>query len=259
MNARITTGGPVLICLLLAHLIGAGISQAAATGDDADKPQVLPPQCERALALSAAPAYLREQASVYLYGAQGYTLWREGSNPFSCIVNRDHPKTLKPVCFDAEGTATILPKILDVGAQLAAATPAQTINATIAARFESGEYISPRRPGVAYMLSRYNRPLQASTGALGWFPPHVMFYAPDLTNDDIGHDMRFHNPSQPLPMIGYQGPHGFMIMISDDGTEHSRSDLPGCPDWVYEDDPRLVRPASQSHNKHTTTQKEASR
>ena len=62
-----------------------------------------------------------------------------------------------------------------------------------------------------------------------------MFYAPNLTNEDIGHDWTRHNPKQPLPMIGYQGPHGYMIMISDDGTERSRADLRGCPDWVHQD------------------------
>lgn len=33
---------------------------------------------------------------------------RDSQNSFTCIVNRDHPLNLKPTCYDAEGTATIL-------------------------------------------------------------------------------------------------------------------------------------------------------
>ncbi len=251
MKAPASMSSATLVALLVAPLVWADSLDASAAAGSAQMPQVLPAACEQALALSAAPAYLRDQASVYLYGPEGYRRGRTGSNPFTCIVNRDHPKTLKPVCFDTEGTATVLPKILDVGAKLAKGVPLQAINAAVKAGFESGVYVSPRRAGVAYMLSRYNRPVQRSTNALGWFPPHVMFYAPNLTNEDIGHDMRFHNPQQPLPMIGYQGPHGFMIMISDDGTPRSRGDLPDCPDWVHQDDPTLALPST--HSQHNTT------
>ncbi len=201
--------------------------QAAATAP------VLSEACEVELALSAAPHYLQAGASVWVMNDTGYAMHRQGSNPFSCIVNRDHPKVLKPTCFDAEGARTIVPKIVAFGAMLQAGVDLDVINDRINEGFAQGKFESPQRPGVAYMLSRYNRPYNSNTGELGWFPPHVMFYAPDLVNEDIGHDMRYHNPKQPLPMIAYQGPQGYMIMISDDGTKRSRADLPSCPDWVF--------------------------
>lgn len=196
---------------------------------------LLPTACEVELALSAAPHYLRAEASVYVLQSDGYIKYRQGNNPFTCIVNRDHPKVLKPTCFDAEGSRTIVPKILAFGSMLQSGIELPTITEKINQSFATGEFTSPQRPGVAYMLSRYNRPYNSSTKQLGWFPPHVMFYAPNLVNEDIGHDMRFHNPKQPLPMIAYQGPHGYMIMISDDGTVRSRTDLPHCPNWVFEE------------------------
>jgi hypothetical protein len=61
-----------------------------------------------------------------------------------------------------------------------------------------------------------------------------MFYAPDLSNADIGHDMAMYDPQQPLPMIAYGGPHGYMLMVSDDGTQRSRADLSSCSSWVFE-------------------------
>ena len=197
--------------------------------------RILPLQCEIDLALSAAPAHLRSEATVFAFEKNGYQKVREGANPFTCIVNRDHPRVLKPTCFDAEGSETIVPKIVFFGAGLAAGQSVPEITERVDKAFADGTFISPRRPGIAYMLSRYNRPFNPNTGKLGWFPPHVMFYAPNLTNDDIGFEMAAWHANQQLPGIGYQGPHGYMIALADDGTERSRADLPVCPDWVHAD------------------------
>ena len=124
-----------------------------------------------------------------------------------------------------------------MGDQLVKGVDISAINHDIAGKFEDGTFVKARRPGVDYMLSRYNRPINSQTGKLGFFPPHVMFYAPDLTNVDIGHDMNFYNSFQPTPMIGYQGPHGYMLMISDDGRHRARSDLDSsCPDWIWDEE-----------------------
>ncbi|QUL37629.1 hypothetical protein [Erythrobacter sp. JK5] len=214
------------------------VSLASASSSVSDRSALpfLPEACEVSLALSAAPEWLREDAGVYVLGRDGFRLERESSNKFTCIVNRDHPRVLKPTCFDAEGTTTIIPKIVHFGNRLAQGEPVDAVAADVSQRFDSGQFISPRRPGVAYMLSRYNRPVNWQTGELGFFPPHVMFYAPDLTNEDIGHDMSRHDPARPLPMIAYGGPQGYMLMISDDGTPRSRVDLDtSCPDWIWDE------------------------
>jgi len=197
--------------------------------------QLLPSSCETTLALSAAPEHLRAEATVYTLEKGGYRRVREGSNGFTCIVNRDHPRVLKPTCFDREGAATIVPKILIYGASLMAGKAVEEIRQQIERAFTDGKLISPQRPGVAYMLSRYNRPYNPTTDQLGWFPPHVMFYAPDLTSEDIGFSMSAWHANDRLPAIGYQGPHGYMIMLADDGQERAREDLPSCPDWVHAD------------------------
>ena len=201
----------------------------------AEKSDVLPLECEMDLALSAAPEHLRSDAAVYALKKDGYVKVREGNNPFTCIVNRNHPKVLLPTCFDKEGTATIIPKILYFGQRMMVDNiPAEKIWAEIREGYASNTFLSPARSGVAYMLSRYNRPVDLSTGKHGWFPPHVMFYAPNLTNEQIGHDMAYNNPKQPLPSIAYQGPQGYMI--SDDGAPRQRSDLRSCPNRVHKDD-----------------------
>ena len=179
-------------------------------------PELLPQEQEIALALSAAPEHLRNNAGVYVLKRNGFVKVRDSTNGFTCIVNRDHPLDQKPVCFDAEGTATILPKILRVGELLIQGKSMSEINADIAQGFRTGKYISPRRPGVAYMLSGDIHNYNAETGKVESFPPHVMFYAPNLTNADLGvtPEALAKNPS--LPFVAYQGPHGFIIVVSSD-------------------------------------------
>lgn len=167
------------------------------------------------MALSAGPEHLRAGASVYVLQKDGFVLARHGTNGFACIVNRDHPLNRKPTCYDAEGVATLLPKVLKVGELLMKGVPMDRIKAEIAEGFRTGKFISPRRPGVAYMLSGEVRNYNPSTKQVESFPPHVMFYAPNLTNEDIGSDGKF-EPG--LPSIAYQGPQGFMIVVLGDGA-----------------------------------------
>jgi len=179
-------------------------------------PELLPPEKEIELALSAAPEHLRKGAGVYVLERNGFVKVRDSTNGFTCIVNRDHPLNQKPVCFDTEGTATILPKILRVGELLMQGKTMSEINGDIAEGFRTGKYISPRRPGVAYMLSGDIRNFNPRTGKVESFPPHIMFYAPNLTNADLGTTAEALAKDPSLPFVAYQGPHGFIIVLTGD-------------------------------------------
>jgi len=194
----------------------------------ANEVPLLPPDCEVELALQAAPEALRSEAGVYAWTKKGYEQVRGSTNGFNCIVNRDHPKSLKPTCFDAEGSETIVPKIVMWGSFLAAGEELTAISAKIDAAFESGELIRPRRAGVAYMLSGFNRPVNPASGASRSFPPHVMFYAPDLTGDDIGFTHAGSQANPALPFIAYQGPHGYMVVITGAGDGVDIGEPPSC-------------------------------
>jgi len=179
-------------------------------------PELLPRENEIALALSAAPEHLRNHAGVYVLERNGFVKVRSSTNGFTCIVNRDHPLNQKPVCFDAEGTATILPKILRVGELLMRGKPMSEIDVEIAEGFRTGKYISPRRSGVAYMLSGDIRNFNPQTGKVESFPPHVMFYAPNLTNADLGTTREALKKDPSLPFVAYEGPHGYIIVLAGD-------------------------------------------
>lgn len=203
-----------------------------------ERPAVLSEACESDIALSAAPAHLQSEVTLYALKGDGYQKVREGDNGFTCIVNRDHPRVLKPTCFDAEGGKTIVPKILHFGKRLMEGMPLSDINKEIAAGFEDGTFKSPSRPGIAYMLSHYNRPHNHSEDKLGWFPPHLMFYAPNLRNDDIGVSWDALQDDPRLPFIGYQGPHGYMIALVETENRPEENPLPNCPAWVSADPPK---------------------
>ena len=189
------------------------IGASALSAQTRERPEVLPQAEEMRIALSAAPDHFREGAGFWALEEGGYVLARESRNGFTCVINRDHPLNRKPTCYDAEGTRTILPKVVYVGDLLMEGVPVAEVRARVQEGFASGRFIAPERPGVAYMLTDEIRNYNPGNGQVGTFPPHIMFYAPNLTNADIGAPAR-RDPEAPwLPFIAYQGPHGFMIVL----------------------------------------------
>jgi hypothetical protein len=166
--------------------------------------QMLPKELEIRLALSALPKRLREGASVRVLESTGYVRANAGTNAFTCIVSRRGGSgNLFPLCFDEEGTHSILPVYLDDALlQLKGATN-EEINRQIAAGYEKGLYRPAARPGIAYMMSGA---MFSKTGALEHVGPHLMFYAPYLKDSDVGGA-----PGQNV-FLSVPGPHGMIIV-----------------------------------------------
>jgi hypothetical protein len=191
----------------------------------------LPPEQEIELALSAGPEHLRGDATVYVFGKHGYEKIRNGKNGFTCMVNRDGNQAgdndLKPTCWDAEGSATIVPVMLRVGQLLAEGRTADEIRNDIDSQFSQGRFLSPRKTGIAYMLRgdvQYDPKTKEISKTL--FPPHYMIYAPGVTNSDIGMntDAYKKHPSLPMVYAGYSGgTHTAYIIVTapeDKGHAH---------------------------------------
>ncbi|MFZ0320295.1 MAG: hypothetical protein WAL56_14325, partial [Candidatus Sulfotelmatobacter sp.] len=68
------------------------------------------------LALSAGPTEVSSRATIYILGPKGYEKIREGTNGFSCLVERSFVGTKQtssaPACFDAEGSRTLVQTFL---------------------------------------------------------------------------------------------------------------------------------------------------
>lgn len=210
VRRRVVVPGVRRSAAVAALLLAIPPSAAAQTAASEPLPELLPVAEETRLALDAAPAHLRAGAGVYVLRERGFVRVRESSNGFTCLVNRDHPRALKPTCWDAEGTRTIVPRVLYEGELLMRGVSPSAIAREVADGFRTGRFAPPTRPGVAYMLSSGIRNVDHATGAERTFPPHVMFYAPGLTDADIGTG---ETVAEGMPFIDYQGPHGYMIVM----------------------------------------------
>ncbi len=111
---------------------------------------------------------------------------RDGSNGFTCFVDRQAPVNLEPTCFDAEGSATTFLTRLFVEEQRAKGKSEDEITAALAEGYKSGKFRAPGKPGIVYMMSDQGFLLIPSVNKIVPLPPHLMFYAPYATDKDIG-------------------------------------------------------------------------
>jgi hypothetical protein len=176
--------------------IGLFSSTALVSATAQELPRVYDPSMPRdqqiTLAESAAPAEVSSKATVYILGPKGYEKAREGTNGFSCFVGRHFVKpaetTIEPQCFDAEGSRTLLPVYMH-GEELRINGKSEAeIKADVANGYKEGRYQYPSKPGFLYMMSSHNRLSAIPEHGTGIFPPHLMFYAPNMTTKDIGFD-----------------------------------------------------------------------
>jgi len=155
----------------------------------------MPAPLETRLALSALPPALRNEASVYLLDPKsGYRLARQGTSGLACLVERTQwewgdlrDDVYVPLCYDAVGTQAHLKVIMDTAALRAQGLSGGALKAEVERRYKSGTYKPPKSAGLSYMvapLMRTNSPPDMKVHTMSM--PHLMFYAPGLTNEDIG-------------------------------------------------------------------------
>lgn len=151
----------------------------------ADMP-VLPRDLEIELALSAAPPHLREGAALLVFEPRGYVAVREGRNGFTCLVSR-RGGDLFPACWDREGVATLVRIETEAATMRLAGRSATEVERAVDDAFKSGTYKAPSRGGLSYMLSPLRFRIDAAGRATNSNAvPHVMFYAPGVTDAEIG-------------------------------------------------------------------------
>lgn len=183
----------------------------------------MPEQLETRWALSALPPALRDKATVLVLDpAKGYRLARQGTNGLTCIVERTAWELVDfrndiyiPLCYDAAGAKTLLRVKMDAATLRAQGMRAAALKAEIERRYARKVYAAPERPGVSYMISPVFRTigppdLEVHTMAM----PHLMFYAPFVTNEDIAAAPDLADPSSlQYPFIDRQGIDQQSVMI----------------------------------------------
>lgn len=197
---------PAVLFTIVVAQSAAPPSLAGITRIDAHTPV----DVQIALAESAGPP-VASGAAVYVLDAKGYRRAREGTNGFTCLVSRERVDTLEPECFDAEGTATVVPVRLFTEAQRAAGTAEARIQRLVDEGYRGGRFHSPRKPGLVYMLSEHNYVFDPDAGKVVRFPGHLMFYAPYATQKDVGS-----GPGAPY-IVAPGTPHALMIVVPASG------------------------------------------
>lgn len=138
------------------------------------------------LAKSAAPAEVSNNATLYVLERSGYVKVQDGTNGFSCFVDRQTPLNQEPTCFDAEGSSSTLPTRLFAEEQRGKGKSEDEIKAAIAEGYKSGRFHAPAKPGIVYMMSDQGYIYVESIKKIVHLPAHLMFYAPYATEKDLG-------------------------------------------------------------------------
>jgi len=196
-RAALTCAGIVLACVAAA----------------ADRQQ-LSTQCEIALARSAAPARLRADASVYGLKDGVYEKLVDGGGPLTCVTERNHRDALIPQCMDRGGVDSVLPAIIARSLMSVHGASFAEIKTDSDRRLREGEFAPLPGAGISYMMSAYNYIFVESANEVRKVAPHVMFYAPNLGNGDIGGSFESMSNNIGTPFILNPGIHGYMVVYT---------------------------------------------
>ena len=220
------------LAIITIGLIGAGISASPSLATETTIEQ-MPAKLESQFALSALPPALRDQATVYLLDPKkGYQLSRQGTSGVTCLVERTaweltdfRNDIYVPLCYDAEGSKSFLKVIMDAATLRIQGMSPVALKAEIENRYKNKTYKVPEKAGLSYMVAPIMRTvgppdLKVRTMAM----PHLMFYAPHITNEDIGAvpDLRVHS-SLLYPFIERQGnaEQSYMIQLTGEAEKAS--------------------------------------
>src|SRR6266404_341119 len=231
------------ISVVLALLFSLTVSaQNNGTAKGTNKLAPLPRDLEIQLALSALPPHLRDNATVYVLNPdKGFEVARQGTNGFHALVARTGDDTFRgnwplkeyrddilyPISFDEAGAKAQMRVFFDAAEMQAKGTPPEELKRIIQDRYRTHYYKAPDRAGVSYMLSpilrTYVNPDESENVATANIP-HVMYYAPNVTNQEVGaatptpEQFAYFSqhgkwPETPYPILILHGPHGYMVQF----------------------------------------------
>jgi hypothetical protein len=143
---------------------------------------------EIALAKSAAPAPISNDATVLVLTKKGYETAVEGKNGFVCMVERSwtspfsspefwNPKGRAPLCMNAPATRSALPvNIKRTELVLAGLTKDQMVS-RLKELVAQKAFPAPEVGSMSYMMSKHQYTSDADMPDVHWHP-HLMFYVP---------------------------------------------------------------------------------
>lgn len=194
LGAHMRKNGIRLIALafLLQLCLPGATRQARGQAEKAAYPAMAPldayliadQNAEVALARSAAPKSIGNDADVMVLGKTGYTTAVKGTNGFVCIVERSwaqatddpefwNPRMRAPICFNAAAARSFLPIFLMKTRLVLAGKSREEILTETAAALDKQELPALEPGSMCYMLSKQQ---YLNDGVKNWHP-HVMVFA----------------------------------------------------------------------------------
>ncbi len=177
--------------------------------------QYLMPQADEvALARTAAPKAISDDADVMVLTKDGYVSAGKGSNGFLCLVERGwagdssfsdfwNPKLRAPICFNAAAAATVVPIFLmKTRLALEGKSKPEIVQATAAA-LDSRQLPPLAQGAMCYMMSRQQ---YLNDDGKAWHP-HLMFFEPGDAGKSWGANL------QGSPLIAANDPEERMTII----------------------------------------------
>ena len=200
-------GRLILLLMVLAGTVAAQESGNATKRDNPQKskepyPSMAPldqylskdQESEVALARSAAPPSISNDAEILVLTSHGYKTAVKGKNGFVCLVDRSwqssigdpefwNPKERAPTCLNPQAVKSVLPRQLKRTELVLAGVARTEIMTRIAAAISAKELDNPQIEGMSYMMSKEQ---YLGDRYLKWMP-HVMIYTPNtITAGDWG-------------------------------------------------------------------------
>jgi hypothetical protein len=172
---------------------------------------------EIALARSAAPDSISNNAKVLILSPHGYETAAEGKNGFVCLVERGwmapfdnqefwNPKIRGPICFNPPAAHSILPMTYKRTEMALAGQSKDQIMEGVA--IFAKKDLPPLEPGaMTYMMSKEAYLTDSGSHNIA----HLMFYAPPMDGAVWGADL----PKSPImlnPQFAGEGIGGFMVL-----------------------------------------------
>ncbi|HWE84371.1 MAG TPA: hypothetical protein VG267_05470 [Terracidiphilus sp.] len=140
---------------------------------------------EVALARTAAPKSVSDDAEVLVLGRDGYTTAVKGGNGFVCLVERAfaastdftefwNPKNRSPICLNAAAARTHLPFVQMKAKLVFAGKSKAEIAQAVTSALANKELPTPEPGAMCYMMSKQQ---YLNDGARNWHP-HLMWFVP---------------------------------------------------------------------------------
>ena len=148
---------------------------------------------EIAMARSAAPAAIAQDATVLILGTNGYRTAVKGKSGFTCLVERSwmspfdspefwNPKMRGPICYNPAAVRTVLPYTLNRTKLVLVGLSKTQVHGMIAATVTRKQLPAPEGGAMSYMLSKMG---YLGDSSREWCP-HLMFHVPRTTEASWG-------------------------------------------------------------------------